>query len=369
MIEFDARTTIGEFRLDVSFHVPEVGTTVLFGSSGAGKSTVLALLAGALRPQSGRVVVGAEVFVDTGRAFHLPLEQRHLGWVFQDGRLFPHLTVRQNLEYGLRRRAPLGAAKIGWQRVLDVLGLGALVNRWPRDLSGGERQRVAIGRALLAQPRLLLMDEPLASLDVPRKREILELLASIGAEFSTPIVYVTHSVAELLRLADHVVLLERGRVAAQGPVAEIVGRGDTPLLAARGDAGAIVEAPIAAQYPERGTTILRLGDEELQIPHLAGDVGRRVRLHVIASDVILATERPRAISVRNVLAATVSRLASRADGAVNVELALAGAHRLLATVTQEAVGELGLAPGLPVFALLKSVAIDAPAGTRLLEMA
>jgi molybdate transport system ATP-binding protein len=367
MIEFDARATVGEFRLEVAFRVPEVGTTVLFGPSGAGKSTVLALLAGALQPTSGRIVVGTDVFLDTASAVHLPLERRHLGWVFQDGRLFPHLTVRQNLEYGLRRRAPGGTASIGWQRVLDVLGIGGLVDRWPRDLSGGERQRVAIGRALLAQPRLLLMDEPLASLDAPRKREILELLAGIGAEFSTPIVYVTHSVAELLRLANHLVLLDRGRVLAQGPAAELIGRGDTPLLAARADAGAIIEAPIAAQHPERGATTLRLGDVELQVPYLAGDLGRRVRLHVIASDVILATERPRAISVRNVLAARVTRLAARADGAVNVELALTGEHRLLATVTQEAV--LALAPGLPVFALLKSVAIDAPAGTRLLELA
>jgi molybdate transport system ATP-binding protein len=368
MIDFDAQAALGEFRLNVGFRVPEAGTTVLFGPSGAGKSTVLAILAGALRPVSGRIEVGAEIFADTARGIFMPLEKRRLGWVFQDGRLFPHLTVAQNLGYGLKRR---GGHRPGveWQRVVDVLGIARLLARWPRDLSGGERQRVAIGRALLAQPRLLLMDEPLASLDLPRKREILELLASIGTEFAVPIVYVTHSLAELVRLADHIVLLDRGQVVAQGPANDVLARSDAPLLAMRGDAGAIIEAPIAAQNAERGTTVLSLGAQALVVPHLGGDVGRRVRVHVIANDVILATERPRAVSVRNVLSASVTRLTAREDGAVNVELALSGQHRLLATVTQEAARDLALAPGLPVFALLKSVAIDAPAGMRLLESA
>ncbi|HZF14778.1 MAG TPA: molybdenum ABC transporter ATP-binding protein [Steroidobacteraceae bacterium] len=367
MIDFDARAALGSFHLDVTFRVPEAGTTVLFGPSGAGKTTVLALLAGAMKARSGRIEVGSSVFVDTARDHFVPLERRRLGWVFQDGRLFPHLTVAQNLTYGLKRRRE-EPIRVDEGRVLEVLGIGGLLDRWPRDLSGGERQRIAIGRALLAQPRLLLMDEPLASLDVPRKREILELLASIGIEFAIPIVYVTHSLAELVRLADHVVLLDRGRVLAHGPANDLLGRSDTPLLAARGDAGAIIEAPIAAQRPERGTTVLTLGAQQLQIPYLGGGVGHRVRVHIIANDVIVATERPRAISVRNVLSASVSRLSAREDGAVNVELALSDEHRLLATVTQEAVRELKLAPGLPVFALLKSVAIDAPAGSRLLEI-
>jgi molybdate transport system ATP-binding protein len=367
MIDFSARASLGSFHLDVTFRVPAAGTTVLFGPSGAGKSTVLALLAGALKPAAGRIVVGEDVLLDTERAISVPLEERRLGWVFQDGRLFPHLKVRENLDYGLRRSRAGEPQRIERQRVIDVLGIGALLERWPRDLSGGERQRVAVGRALLAQPRFLLMDEPLASLDLPRKREILDLLASIATDFATPIVYVTHSLGELLRLADHVVVLQHGRVVAQGAANEIIGRSDAPLLAERNDAGAILEAPIIAQRPERGGTVLSLGEQELQIPHVPGPVGQRVRLHVIANDVIIATERPRAISVRNVLAATIARLTPRADGAVNIELTLGADHRLLATVTQEAVRELALAPGLKVFALLKSVAIDAPAGTRLLE--
>ena len=353
MIDFSARTSLGEFRLDVAFRVPEAGTTVLFGASGAGKSTVLALLGGALKPETGRIVVGEEVLLDTEQAISVPLEERRLGWVFQDGRLFPHLRVRENLDYGLKRSGSDRPQRIARQRVIDVLGLGALLERWPRALSGGERQRVAIGRALLAQPRFLLMDEPLASLDLPRKREILDLLASISADFAIPIVYVTHSLGELLRLADHLVVLERGRVVAQGAANAIIGRSDTPLLAERNDAGAILEAPIIAQRPERGVTVLALGEEELQIPHVPGAVGRRVRVHVIANDVIVATERPRGISVRNVLAVTVARVTPRADGARNVELTLGVDHRLLATVTQEAVRELALVPGLKVFALLK----------------
>ena len=367
MIDFNARARLGEFEFDVAFRVPEAGNTVVFGPSGAGKTSVLNILAGALKPSAGRIEVGSEIFVDTERGLFLPLERRRLGWVFQDGRLFPHLTVRENLRYGLERRGD-DALRVEWQRVLDVLGIAALLGRWPRDLSGGERQRVAIGRALLAQPRLLLMDEPLASLDVPRKREILGLLASIGTEFAMPIVYVTHSLAELVRLADHVVLLERGRVLAHGPANDMLGQSDTPLLAARGDAGAIIQAPILAQHPERGTTVLDLGPQQLLVPHLDGSVGRRVRVHIVANDVILATERPRGISVRNVLSATLARVTPRSDRAVNVELALSGEHRLLATVTQEAARELALAPGLAVFALLKSVAIDAPAGMQLLEL-
>jgi molybdate transport system ATP-binding protein len=322
--------------------------------------------------------VGSEVLTDVATGVHRPLEQRRIGWVFQDGRLFPHLRVAQNLDYGARRRRPAepgGTARNGSGRgaaggirrdhVIEVLGIGALLGRWPRDLSGGERQRVAIGRALLSQPRLLLLDEPLASLDAPRKAEILAFLERVKAEFELPMLYVTHSLAEVLRLADHLVLLDAGRVIEQGAALEVIGRADTPLLAQRPDSGALVECVVAAHDPASGTTRLALGTQELVLPTIPAAAGARVRAYVLANEVILATEQPRGLSVRNALDARLLRILPRADGTALVELAVDG-HRLLAAVTQGAVRELALQPGMSLFALVKSVAVDAPAGARLL---
>lgn len=366
MIEFEAALRRGDSVLELCFRAPSRGATVLFGPSGAGKSSVLAVLAGALEPERGRIVVDGQVLTDTARRLHVPLEKRRVGWVFQDGRLFPHLRVRDNLEFGLRR-APRGeSATPDLATVVEVLGLGALLDRWPRDLSGGERQRVAIGRALLARPRLLLLDEPLASLDAPRKAEILALLEQIKREARLPIVYVTHSLAETLRLADHLVLLEQGRVVAEGSALELIGRGDTRGLATRADAGSLLLATVIGHDSERATTELRIGAQRLQVPLVPCEPGAELRCYVPASDVIVATQFPAGISVRNVIAVTVARIVPRDRAAVHVELEAEG-WRLLATLTPGAIGDLALAPGARVFALIKSVAIDAPAGLHMLE--
>jgi molybdate transport system ATP-binding protein len=365
VIEFDAGIARDAFRVDACFVAPGAATTALFGASGAGKSTLLALLAGALRPDRGRIVFEGEVLDDAASGRHVPLERRRMAWVFQDGRLFPHLTVASNLGYGLARLPRGTVRRFARERVIEVLDLGALLGRWPRDLSGGERQRVAIGRALLAQPRLLLLDEPLASLDAPRRLEILGFLERARREFPLPMIYVTHSLAEVLRIADRMVLLERGGVVGEGAPAELAGRLDTPLLASRPDVGALLQARVAGHEPDDSATRLDLGGTTLLVPRLAAAPGEPVRAYVLAGEVMLATARPQGLSVRNVLPARIRRLAARADATVLVELDC-GEQRLLAAVSRGAVVELGLEAGRDVYALVKTVSIDAPAGGRLL---
>lgn len=353
------RKQLGAFRLDVDFEGTARGVTALFGASGAGKSTVLAAVAGALKPDAGRIAVGERVLFDADAGVDLAMEARAVGWVFQDARLFPHLSVAGNLAYGLKR-ARGRPQRVGLAEVAGVLGIEALLERRPRDLSGGERQRVAMGRALLSQPRLLLMDEPLSALDAPRKAEILPFLERMKAAFDLPILYVAHSLAEVTRLADRLVVLDAGAVIAQGPLTEVLARADLPLLAGRSDAACALEATVTGHDPARGLTRLRLDEAELLTPSLDRPVGARVRAVVLARDVLIATEAPRGLSARNVLPAAVERLDDRRNGTVLATLRLAGAPqaRLLAAITRDAALSLGLAPGLAVWAVVKSVAVE-----------
>ncbi|MEK6630713.1 MAG: molybdenum ABC transporter ATP-binding protein, partial [Acidobacteriota bacterium] len=238
MIEVDVRAQLGAFSLDAAFHAPSRGVVALFGRSGAGKTTLINLLAGMLRPASGRISVDGTVFFDTAAKINVPVERRRIGFVFQDSRLFPHLTVESNLRYGLSR-APASDRRIAFQTVVDVLGIAHLLRRRPFSLSGGERQRVALGRALLAQPRLLLMDEPLASLDAPRKAEILPYIERLRDEFALPMVYVSHSLDEVIRLADHLLVISDGRIMASGALTDIVSRLDLQPMLGRFEAGAV----------------------------------------------------------------------------------------------------------------------------------
>lgn len=367
-LQFAAGITLGGLPIDARFDIERGQVTALFGASGAGKSTLLALIAGALAPTRGTITLGGVCVADASTRHRLPLEQRGVGWVFQDGKLFPHLTVRDNLLFGARRQAPSAStARLSLDSVIAVLGLGALLARHPRDLSGGERQRTAIGRALLSQPQLLLLDEPLASLDAPRRAEILALLARVRTEFELPMLYVTHSLGEVLRLADRLLLLERGQMLAEGPLTELVGRADTPLLAQRQDAGTLIEAPTLPPQMSRSAVHLDLGEGlQLAVPWHEAAPGALLRVYVRASDVMLAAQAPHAISVRNVLPAIVHRISERTTDTALVELRV-GAHQLLAALTHEAVSEMTLAPGTHTYALIKSVAIDIPAGARLLD--
>nr|WP_282572228.1 molybdenum ABC transporter ATP-binding protein [Roseomonas acroporae] len=344
------------FALDAAFDSPIPGTTVLFGPSGCGKSTVLAAVAGLLRPERGRVALGDTVLLDTARGLALPAERRRCGVVFQDSRLFPHLSVEGNLRYGLRR-APRGATGPGFEEVVALLGIGPLLRRRPIGLSGGERQRVALGRALLSRPRLLLMDEPLAALDAARKAEVLPFLERVRQRFGLPILYVTHALDEVDRLADTLVLMGRGTVLASGPVEELSTRPDLPL-AARRDAGAVLACTVAGHDQERGLTRLRFPDGEVVVALRDLPLGAALRVRVRARDVSVATSEPRDLSVQNILPATVGEVTPLASGQEATLSLRVGGSTLLARVTRDAVERLGLAPGRPVWALVKSISFD-----------
>jgi molybdate transport system ATP-binding protein len=341
-------------QMDVAFELPSPGVMVLFGPSGSGKSTIINAAAGLLRPDACRIEVDGHVFADTRTGAWQPPERRRVGLVFQDSRLFPHMSVATNLRFGMRRVAP---GPIRFEEIVDLLGIEALLERRPHTLSGGERQRVAIGRALLAQPHLLLMDEPLASLDSARKAEILPYLARLKGALKLPILYVTHALDEVVRLADSLVLIEAGRVVGYGAVSEIAARADLPL-AQRDDAGALLLCEVAAHDTDRELTHLQGGGATFLVPLQDIPVGRHCRIRIPAREVILAGEAPHSISLHNVISGTVSRIVQDAlRRSVLVEIALPSGS-LLARVTADAVVRLRLSAGSSVLALIKSTSIE-----------
>ncbi len=345
-------------QMDIAFEVPSPGVTALFGASGSGKSTVISAAAGLLRPDTCRIEVDGTVLADTRSGIWLPPERRRAGLVFQDSRLFPHMSVATNLRYGMRRVAPGG---VRFDEIVDLLGIGALLDRRPHTLSGGERQRVAIGRALLAQPHLLLMDEPLASLDSARKAEILPFLTRLKTALRLPILYVTHALDEVAQLADSIVLVDRGHVVAYGSVSDVAARADLPL-AQRDDAGALLLCRVEANDPARALTRLEGGGAMLWVPLLDLPVGAECRVRVPAREVILAARAPDAISLHNIVPGTVRRIEGEAvRRSVIVEVGLPNGG-LLSRVTPDAVARLGLAPGAPVLALIKSTSIEVLGG-------
>ena len=349
------------FALELAFEAASEGVTALFGVSGAGKSAALACIAGALAPDEGRIALGDRPLFDASKGLDLKMEHRGVGWVFQDARLFPHLSVEGNLRYGLKRAR--GRRGVSFEEVVEVLGIAPLLARPPRDLSGGERQRVAIGRALLSQPRLLLMDEPLAALDGPRKAEILPFLERAVRAFAIPTLYVSHSLAEVTRLADRLVVLEAGRVVASGPVSEVVAGAGLPLFAGRADAVSVIETVIDRHDADRGLTRLKAGSVSLMVPRMDKPLDETARALILARDVMLATVEPRGLSARNQLRARISSISLSADPAlaVEVKLTLEGGIPLTASVTRDAALELGLKPSLEVWAVIKSVAVEGAA--------
>ena len=341
------------FALDVAFEAPG-GVTALFGRSGSGKTTVVNAVAGLLRPDGGRVSVDGRVLVDRAAGVFVPPHRRRVGYVFQEGRLFPHMSVRRNLEYGARL-APRGEAGARFDDVVAMLGLGALLDRGPAGLSGGEKQRVAVGRALLSKPKLLLMDEPLAALDEARKDEILPYLERLRDETAVPVLYVSHSVAEVARLATTVVMLNAGRVVRVGPVGEVMADPDAvPGLGVR-EAGAVLAARVVAHHAD-GLSELAISGGRLLLPRIEAALGTGVRVRIHAQDVMLAREKPGRISALNVLEAeVVSVRLGEGPGAI-VQLK-AGEDLILARVTRRSVEGLDLRPGVACFAVLKSVAV------------
>jgi molybdate transport system ATP-binding protein len=354
-IEVDIEHRLGAFELDIHFR-SERGLTALFGRSGAGKTSVVNAIAGLVRPERGRIVVDGSVLLDTARGIRAPAHRRRVGYVFQEDRLFPHLTVRRNLLFG-RWFTPGSTPAARLDDVVDLLGIGALLDRRPGRLSGGEKQRVAIGRALLANPRLLLMDEPLASLDARRKDEILPYIERLRDQASVPIVYVSHAVAEVTRLANTIVLISDGRVRAVGPLQEVIGRAELYPMAGRFEAGAVLAVRVAAHDARWGLTELAGAFGKLTVPRLTAPVGAALRVRIRARDVILAASPPTGISALNVLAGRVEAVVPIEEAALEVQLRL-GDERLLARVTRRSGAALGLVPGREVFAVIKTVAID-----------
>ena len=333
------------------------GITALFGPSGSGKTTLLRIIAGLDRDATGRVALGDDVWQDDARGAFVPPHKRGVGYVFQDARLFSHLSVAENLRYA-ERRSRTQRLRIDFDDVVAALDLAPLLDRRPAGLSGGEKQRVAIGRTLLTRPRLLLMDEPLAALDAKRKAAILPYVERLPEAFGVPIIYVTHAIAEATQISARMVLLSGGQVSATGSVTEVMERLDLYPMTGRFEAGAVLTTQVAAHDPSFMLTNLDLAGQRIVIPALDLPLGTEVRLRIRARDVTLATEKPSRISIRNILSGTVAEVAEEADTAyAEVLVDLGGAH-IRARLTRHAVADLALAPGRPVFALIKSVAID-----------
>jgi molybdate transport system ATP-binding protein len=351
-LSVDIRHAFADFALDVSFEAP-AGLTVLFGRSGSGKTTIVNAVAGLLTPRAGRIATEDCVLLDTGRGVALPPHRRRVGYIFQEGRLFPHLTVRQNLLYG-RWFAPKDAPREDLGRIVEMLGIAHVLTRRPGDLSGGEKQRVAIGRALLASPRLILADEPLAALDEARKAEILPYFERLRDEVSVPILYVSHAVAEVARLATTVVALEDGRVVRQGPAIEVFG---DPSVMPMGTqvVGAVLEARVAAHHPD-GLSELDAGGVRLFLPRVPQEKGTRVRIRIAAHEVILSRHAPDGLSALNVLPGTVEAIRP-GEGPGAIVSVRTPAGRVLARITKRSVVALGLAEGVVCHAVVKTVAI------------
>jgi molybdate transport system ATP-binding protein len=295
---------LGLFTLDVRF-TSEGKLTAFFGPSGSGKTSLLKIIAGIVLPDKGSIALGDSILVDTSKGIFVPKHRRRIGYVFQEARLFPHLTVRQNLLYG-RWFTPRQDRKIEMEPMLDLLNIGRLLERRPGALSGGEKQRVAIGRALLASPHLLLMDEPLASLDETLKEEILPFIERLRDEAHVPIVYVSHSLPEVARLATTVVLFKDGHVTGVGPPTEVLGRRDALGAAAAAEAGVLIEGYVSGHDPDFGLTVIRCDAGSLYAPQLSVPISAPVRLLVRARDVMIATSRPDTLSALNVLAGQVT---------------------------------------------------------------
>jgi molybdate transport system ATP-binding protein len=355
MIEVDVSHRLGAFTLDAQF-AASGRVIALFGHSGSGKTTLINIIAGLIRPERGRVSIDGTVLADTTRNICLPPHRRKLGTVFQEGRLFPHLSVRQNLLFGAWF-ARSAERQENLARVASLLGIEPLLGRYPNRLSGGEKQRVAIGRALLASPALLLMDEPLASLDEPRKQEIIPYLEKLRDEARIPIVYVSHSIAEVSRLADTLVILESGRVRAAGAAVELMQRLDLIFPAGTGEAGALIEAVVESHEDTYDLTSLVSRAGTWRVPRIAIAPGKAVRMQIRARDVMIARQRPEDMSALNVMPAIVREIGPMAGPGVEIKLDCNG-EALVASLTRYSAERLALHVGAPVFAIVKSVSFD-----------
>ncbi|ELY4109912.1 molybdenum ABC transporter ATP-binding protein ModC [Cronobacter turicensis] len=350
MLELNFTHVLGKHRLTVNETLPGSGITAVFGVSGAGKTSLINAISGLTRPQHGRIVLNDRVLSDTETDTFLPPEKRRVGYVFQDARLFPHYKVRGNLKYGMAKEM---AAQ--FDKLVTLLGIEPLLDRLPGTLSGGEKQRVAIGRALLTAPELLLLDEPLASLDVPRKRELLPYLQRLAREINIPMLYVSHSLEEILHLADKVLVLEQGEVKAFGSLEDIWGSSVMHPWLPPEQQSSVLKVTVLEHHPHYAMTALALGDQHLWVNRIEKPLQTALRIRIQASDVSLVLQPPLQSSIRNILRARVAQCYDD-NGQVEVQLEV-GSRTLWARISPWARDELAIKPGLWLYAQIKSVSI------------
>jgi molybdate transport system ATP-binding protein len=347
--------------LEAAFVSDGSGVTALFGHSGAGKTTLINLIAGLLQPDKGHIHVNGRTLFESRKGINVPPEKRRVGYVFQEGRLFPHFSVKTNLTYGMNRLPP-SERYIDFHQVVDLLGIAPLLKRGPATLSGGEKQRIAIGRALLASPMLLLMDEPLASLDAARKSEVLPFVGRLPKELSIPIIYVTHSVDEILNLADHMVFLDSGKLIAADRVENVTTRRIFRRLTGYGQGGTIISTRVASHDRAGGLTHLEFVGGHFKVPLLNRQIGSPLRVRIRPQDVSLALEPPKHTSFQNIFPGRIETVAHDDRGFASVRLNIG--QPLLIQLTSVACSELHLEPGRKAFALIKSISVSV--GKRLI---
>jgi molybdate transport system ATP-binding protein len=363
MIHLQINIARSAFELKLKLQLPAQGITAIFGPSGSGKTTLLRAVAGLEKNPQGLIQIGENIWQDTKQGIYIPTWQRPLGYVFQESSLLPHLSVAENLNFGLKRvlksakSAPTAANK-ALQASIELLGIGGLLQRMPDELSGGERQRVAIARAIAMQPQLLLMDEPLASLDAARRQEIFPWLARLRDELKMPMLYVTHSAEEVTRLADHLLVLGRGQVKAQGPVNQVLTQVVNPVVVGE-DTGALIAGHIGAVDAQWHLSRVDFEGGSVWMRDEGLTVGKAVRVRILARDVSLATSEPQNTSIQNQLRASIQSIIPDPHPSQVMVVLKCGAEEVLARVTKRAVNELALQVGMPVWAQVKSVALVA----------
>lgn len=359
MIRLNITRQLDSFAIDAAFEAETNGVIAFFGRSGAGKSSIVNMIAGLLTPDTGVIEFNGEILFDSARRIDIAPDKRRFGYVFQNSRLFPHYSVRGNLLYGYKR-APASDRRIAPDDVIDVLGVGHLLERHPRDLSGGERQRVALGRAILSNPRALMMDEPLASLDAARKFEVLPFIERLRDAFGVPILYVSHAMDEIIRLADTLVIVDEGRIPAIGPVEELTSRLDLRPLTGRYEAGSALGARVVAHDEVYALTTLEFPGGSLRVPRLDAEIGADIRLRVRARDVSLSLAEPKQASEINVLRGSITEIGPPLeDGqSAHVDIRVDVGVPLWVRLTRWSLENLSLAPGTEVFTTIKSTSID-----------
>ncbi len=363
MIHLQINIARSAFQLNLDIQLPGQGITAIFGPSGSGKTTFLRAVAGLEKNPKGRIQIGTNIWQDTKQGIYLPTWQRPLGYVFQESSLLPHLSITENLNFGLKRAWKSASsaqteANKALQASVELLGIGSLLQRMPNELSGGERQRVAIARAIAMQPQLLLMDEPLASLDAARRQEIFPWLARLRDELKMPMLYVTHSAEEVTRLADHLVVLDKGNVKAQGPVNQVLTQVLNPVVVGE-DAGALIGGHIGAIDTQWHLSRFDFDGGSVWIRDAGLPIGKAVRIRILARDVSLATSEPQNTSIQNQLRGSIQSITSDAHPSQVMVVLKCGAEEVMARVTKRAVGDLALEVGRPVWAQVKSVALVA----------